>query len=197
MTPGPPGAQSPRPAPAPPPAGAGLCWCGLHRSWWKRRARAGAERQNPNCQPRCQGRGHRPCHSATLTPGPPGAQSPRPAPAPPSAGAGLSWCGSHRSWWKRSARAGETHAFPAPARTGGGRSDSEPPAPLQWQGPSPLPQRHADPWPAGGSKPPASARPAPGGRFPPAGSGAGLPVCLDPPIYGEPLRTGGGNACVS
>jgi hypothetical protein len=28
--------------------------------------------------------------------------------------------------------------------------------------------------PAGGPKPPASARPAPGGRFPPAGSGAGL-----------------------
>jgi hypothetical protein len=33
------------------------------------------------------GRGHRPCHSARLIPGQPGAQSPRPAPAPPSAGA--------------------------------------------------------------------------------------------------------------
>ena len=42
------------------------------------------------------------------------------------------------------------------------------------QGPSPLPQRPADPWPAGGPEPPARARPAPGGRFSPAGSGAGL-----------------------
>jgi len=36
---------------------------------------------------RSNGRGHRPCHSATLTLDQPGAQSPRPAPAPPSAGA--------------------------------------------------------------------------------------------------------------
>jgi hypothetical protein len=36
---------------------------------------------------RCNGRGHRPCHSATLTSGQPGAQSPRPAPDPPLAGA--------------------------------------------------------------------------------------------------------------
>ena len=33
------------------------------------------------------GRGHRPCHSATLVLAQPGAQSPRPAPAPPPAGA--------------------------------------------------------------------------------------------------------------
>ena len=46
-----------------------------------------------------------------------------------------------------------------------------------WQGPSPLPWRHADPRPAGGPKPPASARPAPGGRFSPAGPGAGLCWC--------------------
>jgi hypothetical protein len=36
---------------------------------------------------RCHGRGHRPCHSARLTSRQPGAQSPRPAPAPPPAGA--------------------------------------------------------------------------------------------------------------
>jgi len=49
--------------------------------------------------------------------------------------------------------------------------------PLPWQGPSPLPQYHAAPCPAGGGQsPPASARPAPGGRFSPAGSGAGLCV---------------------
>jgi hypothetical protein len=94
---------SARPAPggrfSPAGSGAGLCWCGLHGSWWRRSARAGqthafpvparsgAERQNPNRQRRCHGRGHRPSHSATLIPGPPGAQSPRPAPAPPMAGA--------------------------------------------------------------------------------------------------------------
>jgi len=46
--------------------------------------------------------------------------------------------------------------------------------PRRWQGPSPLPQRHAGIRTSRGPKPPASARPAPGGRFPPAGSGAGL-----------------------
>jgi hypothetical protein len=175
-------------------SGAGLWLCRLHRSWWQRRARAGkrmrflfppgsgAEDQTPNRPPRCHGRGHRPCHSATLTLGPPGAQSPRPAPAPPPAGAGLCRCGWHGSWWQRSARVGKRSAFPVPARTGGGRSESEPPTPLQWQGPSPLPQRPADLTPAGGPKPPASARPAPGGRWP--------AVRLDQPIYGEPSRTG-------
>jgi hypothetical protein len=62
------------------------------------------------------GRGHRPCHSATLTLGPPGAQSPRPAPAPPPAGASrppgraLACCCAWtcRSTGNRSARAGET-----------------------------------------------------------------------------------------
>jgi hypothetical protein len=80
-------------------SGAGLCWYGWHGSWGQRTARAGkrsafpvparteAEDQSPNHQPRCHGRGHRPCHSATLTSRPPGAQSPRPAPAPPPAGA--------------------------------------------------------------------------------------------------------------
>jgi hypothetical protein len=34
-------------------------------------ARTEAERQNPNHQRRCHGKGHRPCHSATLTPCPP------------------------------------------------------------------------------------------------------------------------------
>jgi len=66
---------------------------------------------------------------------------------------------------------GKRSAFPVPARTGGGTAS------LPWQGPPPLPQRHADPWPAGGPKPPASARPARGGRFSPAGSGAGLSWC--------------------
>jgi len=45
-----------------------------------------------------------------------------------------------------------------------------------------------------GPKPPASARPAPGGRFVPAGPGAGLPVFPDLPVYRARSRTGGGNA---
>jgi hypothetical protein len=101
------GGQNPRPAPAPPLAGAsrppgralasfGAGGTGLggsvprgrgKRSAFPVPARSGADRQTPNHQRRCHGRGHRPCHSATLTPGPPGAQSPRPAPAPPLAGA--------------------------------------------------------------------------------------------------------------
>jgi len=51
--------------------------------------------------------------------------------------------------------------------------------------------------PAGGSKPPASARPALGGRFSPAGSGAGLSWCPDPPVYTAPSRAGGETRCVS
>ena len=45
-----------------------------------------------------------------------------------------------------------------------------------------------------GPKPPASARPAHGRRFAPAGSGAGLSWRLDRPIYRAPYRAGGGNA---
>ncbi len=47
-------------------------------------------------------------------------------------------------------------------------------APLHWQGPSPLAWRCAGIRTSRGPKPPASARPAPGGRFAPAGPGAGL-----------------------
>jgi len=41
-----------------------------------------------------------------------------PWPAPPSAGAGLCWCGWYRSLWRRPAWAGETHAFLYPAQRG-------------------------------------------------------------------------------
>jgi hypothetical protein len=66
-------------------------------------------------------------------------------------------------------------------------------SPLGRQGPSPLPQRYAASRPAGGQNPPASARPAPGGRFPPAGSGTGLSWCG---LHGSwwQRRAGGGNA---
>jgi len=45
-----------------------------------------------------------------------------------------------------------------------------------------------------GPKPPASARPATGGRFAPAGPGAGLSWCLNLPVYRASSREGGGNA---
>ena len=52
--------------------------------------------------------------------------------------------------------------------------EAKAPSPLDWQGPSPLPQRPAGIRTSRGPKPPASARPAHDGRFAPAGSGAGL-----------------------
>ncbi len=93
----------------------------------------------------------------------------------------------------------------APSRAGGGNALSflAPPgemnalSPFQWQGPSPLPKRCAGIRTSRGPKPPASARPAHGGRFSPAGSGAGLSWCLDRPIYRAPSRAGGETRCVS
>jgi hypothetical protein len=101
----------------------------------------GADDLNPNRQRRCHGRGHRPCHSATLNPGPPGAKSPRPAPAPPPTGA------------SRPPGRALASAFPGPAGLRGtvphGRGNAvrflippaptNVPSPLHWQGPSPPP----------------------------------------------------------
>jgi len=42
-------------------------------------------------------------------------------------------------------------------------------SPLQWQGPLPLPQRHADPWPAGGQSPRPAPDPPMAGASPPPG----------------------------
>jgi hypothetical protein len=78
------------------------------------------DRKQENLLQRSVGRGLRPCHSATLNPCAPGAQSPRPAPAPPPAGAGLSWCGLHRSWWQRHARAAEDQSPIGSAASGDG-----------------------------------------------------------------------------
>ena len=55
-------------------------------------------------------------------------------------------------------------------------------SPFRWQGPSPLPQRYIGIRISRRPKPPASARPARGGRFVPAGPGAGLSWCPDPPV---------------
>jgi hypothetical protein len=51
--------------------------------------------------------------------------------------------------------------------------------------------------PPGAKAPPASARPAHGGRFAPAGLGAGLLLVPDLPVCGAPFRTGGETRCVS
>ena len=111
------------------------------------------------------------------TPRPSGGHSRQPAPAPPPSGASRPpdralASGSPRLAGLRGTvthgrgKRGSRFLFPP----GGVKALS----PLQWQGPSPLPQRPAGIRTGRGPKPPASARPAPGGRFSPAGSGAGL-----------------------
>ena len=125
------------------------------------------------------GRGHRPSHSATLPLGPPGAKAPGQRPT------------RHRRAL-RPRRVGRwPFGVPEPAGLQGtvphGRGNAMrfliPPAltkavsPLHLQGPSPLPQRCAGISTSRGPQPPASARPAHGGRFSPAGSGAGLCWC--------------------
>ena len=121
--------------------------------------------------PGCHGKGHRLCHSARLITHPPGAQSPRPAPAPPSAGA------------SRPPGRALASVLPGPAGLRGtvprGRGNAVrflippgraiAPSPLGWQRPSPLPPRKAGPCPAGGPKAP---RPAP--APPPAAAGTSV-----------------------
>jgi hypothetical protein len=129
LIPGAPGAQSPRPAPAPPPAGAGLLLfpdlpvCGEpSRTGGETHCVSGSRPHRRKHFHRSEGRGHRPRHSATLTLGQPGAQSPRPAPAPPPAGASRppgralasrgAW--TCRSTGNRCARAGKRMRFLVP-----------------------------------------------------------------------------------
>ncbi len=68
--------------------------------------------------PRLHGRGHRPCQSATLPTRPAGGQSHRPAPAPPTAGAGLCFSRACRSAGDRRAGAGETPCVSSSRPTG-------------------------------------------------------------------------------
>src|SRR5690606_5616949 len=65
---------------------------------------------------------------------------------------------------------------------------------LRWRRPSPSPCDVGSAEPAGCPKHPASARPALGGRYSPAGSGAGLSGLLLIGLQGEPSRAGGGEA---
>jgi hypothetical protein len=119
-------------------------------------------------------------------------------------------CAEHRDLFRLCALAfcgaeGADPAFGVPHWQGKRRSrfpfppgEVKAPSPLQWQGPSPLPQRHAGIRTSRGPKPPASARPAPGGRFAPAGSGACL--CFSRTCWSTgqcPARAGGNAGRVS
>jgi len=104
--------------------------------------------------------------------GQPGAQSPRPAPAPPPAGA------LHPPGRALASVSPGHAALRGTAARGRGKRGSRflfPPgltkalSPLQWQGPSPLPQRHADPWPAWGQSPRPAPAPPPAGALHPPG----------------------------
>jgi hypothetical protein len=108
------------------------------------------------------GRGHRPGPSGWLPHDRQGARAPaeRPPWAGPGAGLRCAGCDGHVRGVPQGR--GKRGAFPDPARSGGGTAS------LQWQGPSPLPQRHAVPCPAGGQSPrPAPAPPPAGASRPP------------------------------
>jgi hypothetical protein len=125
------------------------------------------------------------CHS------PAGGQSPRLAPGP--AGDCLR-CACMTGPCRTVAPdpAGKRRAFPVPALSSVLRD-----ARSLWQGPSPLPQRCAGIRIGRGPKPPASARPAPGGRFSPAGSGAGLRCSCTCRSAGHRRARAGETQCVS
>jgi hypothetical protein len=145
---------------------------------------------------RFNGRGHRPCHSAPLTLCQPGAKAPGQRPT--------------RPWRALLARqVGRWPAlFPdqpvcrAPSRAGGGNAVRFLIPPGDGEGTFTAPMAGAIapataprcPLASRGPKPLVSARPAHGGRFSPARSGAGLSWRLDLPIYKAPSRAGGGNA---
>jgi len=207
-----PGAQSPRPAPAPPPAGASLPpgralasappgATGLQGTVPRGRGNAMRFLVPPELMtarsPR-QWQGPSPLPQRHADPGPAGGPKP-PASARPAPGGRFSPAGSGAWPVGITGPAGLWGTIPL----GRGKRGSRflfPPAltkalpPPQWQGPSPLPQRCIGIRTSRGPQPPASARPATGGRFPPAGPGAGLSWCLGPPVCGAPLCAGGGNA---
>jgi len=197
-------------APAPPPAGACLSGPGgVRGSCVGRPARAGRKVLPHSTSLRCHGRGHRPCPSAAPPLGQPGAKAPgqrptrpRPAPDPPPAGASLppgralasvppGPAGPQGTVARGRGNAGRVSC---PARGWARRSCHNPPAPAAMAKAiafaTALRCEHA----RRGPKPPASARPAHGGRFAPAGPGAGLSVFPDLPVHRAPSRAGGGNA---
>jgi hypothetical protein len=154
---------------APAGAGAGLgCDCGA--------GPGGTVAQGAGELRRSHGRGHRPCHIATLTPGQPGAKAPGQRPSRPLAGASrppgraLAWValGGMVLLWASCRGGGNAVRFLIPPGEEAKGHISEPPAPSCWQGPSPLPHRHVAPRPAGGQSPrPAPVPPLAGASHPP------------------------------
>jgi len=112
--------------------------------------------------------------------------------APAGPGAGLCPSRTYRSTWHRPARAGETRCV--------SRSRPDRRKHLHhFNGRGHRPCHSAAPGsgPAGGPKPPASARPAHGGRFSPAGSGAGLCISRTCRSTGHRPTRAGETRCVS
>ena len=141
---------------APAGSGAGLCWCGLHLSSWQRPAWAGETRvafpdparTDESTVTAAMAGAIAPATTLRWDQDQPGAQSPRPAPAPPLAGASrppgralASVCpgpaGLQGTVARGRGKRGSRFLFP-PGQAKG-------PSTLQWQGPSPLPQRPAAP----------------------------------------------------
>ncbi len=95
--------------------------------------------------------------------------------------------------------------YRAPSRAGGGNAmrflfppgEVKALSPRQWQGHRPCHSAAPGSGPAGGLKPPASARPATGGRLSPAGSGAGLCVSRTDRSTGDRPERAGETRCVS
>ncbi len=182
------GGHSPRPVPAPPPAGAlhppGRALAtvlpgpaGLQGTSVRGQGKRGSRFPIPpgrtfSRMPGHSGKGHRLCHSAPSPLVQPGAIAPRPAPAPPSAGA------------SRPPGRALTSVLPGPA----GLQGSVP------RGRGKRGSRFLIP---PGPKPPASARPAPGGRFAPAGPGAGLCFSRTCRSAGDLSARAGETRCVS
>ncbi len=116
-----------------------------------------------------------------------GAQSPRPAPAPPPAGASRP---PGRALASVSPGPAALQGTVARGRGNAGRVSCSRPngrrhrPRFNGRGHRPCHSATTGSGPAGGPKPPASARPAPGGRFAPAGPGAGL-------CFSRPDRSGG------
>ncbi len=134
------------------------------------------------------GRGHRPWHSAKMTPGQPSAKAPGPRPPGRALASVLPGPAGLRGTVPHGrGKRGSRFLFPP------GRAFSRMPG-HSGRGHRPCHSAAPGSGPAGGPKPPASARPAHGGRFSPAGSGA-WPLSLpDLPVYRVPSQMGGVNA---
>jgi hypothetical protein len=206
-----PGATAPGQRPPRPWAGRWPALCGVRRSGWHRRSRAGERGAFPSSRPET-GRKVVPCvapppwqrpsplpHPHVATPCQPGAKAPGQRPPRPRRALLARRVGRWPSlrWVRgslphRSAGAGETRcvSLPPPGDGVGGGAMG---CPAPWQRPSPLPRRNAAPPPAGGQSPrPAPAPPTAGASRPPGRALAC--VTLGETVFAALSRRGGGNA---